>query len=67
MLTQVKRCQREGRQRDIVITLNSIRKQMKRIPNWKAAGPDGVQGYWLKNFGTLHQRLCNQWMAKGLV
>ena len=27
---------------------------------WKAAGPDGVQGFWLKNFTKLHERLSAQ-------
>ena len=25
-----------------------VEKQIKKIPNWKAPGPDGVQGYWFK-------------------
>ena len=47
------------------------------MPNWKAAGPDGVQGYWLKHLRSLHQTLRDQlqqclstrcaphWMTKG--
>ena len=27
------------------------------MPNWKSPGPDLVQGFWLKNFSTLHERL----------
>ena len=30
---------------------------MKKMPNWKAPGPDNVQGYWLKNLTPLHDRL----------
>ena len=27
------------------------------MPNWKSAGPDLVQGFWLKNFSSLHERV----------
>ena len=27
--------------------------QCTKIPNWKAAGKDGVQRYWLKNLASL--------------
>ena len=27
------------------------------MPNWKSPGPDLVQGFWLKNFSTLHERV----------
>ena len=30
---------------------------MKKMPNWKAPGPDNVQGYWLKNLTPLHDNL----------
>ena len=36
------------------ITTSTVRNQLKRIPNWKAPGPDEVHGYWLKNFRALH-------------
>ena len=48
-----------------------------KMPNWKAPGPDLVQGFWLKDFRSLHERLCGQlnkcllegnvpdWMTKG--
>ena len=26
------------------------------MPNWKSPGPDLVQGFWLKNFSSLHDR-----------
>ena len=67
----------EQRQHDIVVTLKLVKRQMKRIPNWKAAGPDGVQGFWMKNFSSLHKTICDQlqecmnagnvpmWMTKG--
>ena len=30
------------------------------MPNWKAPGKDGVQGYCLKNFTSLHSRIAVQ-------
>ena len=30
---------------------------MRQMPNWKAPGPDNVQGYWLKNMTPLHNKL----------
>ena len=47
------------------------------MASWKSPGPDGLHGYWLKNFITVHARLAEQlneclqhrmvptWMTKG--
>ena len=35
------------KQNDINIATEMIKEQVKKIPNWKTPGPDGVQGYWL--------------------
>ena len=52
---------------------------MKKIPNRKSQGPDGVQGYWLKKLITLNERtakqmdvICNRedipkWMTLGIT
>ena len=57
--------------------IDKVRKVLKRMPNWKAPGPDLVQGFWLKNLSSLHGRLTEQlegclssgyvptWMTKG--
>ena len=37
-----------------------IKEQVKKIPNWKSPGPDGVQGYWLKKLTTKHERIAKQ-------
>ena len=37
------------KQNDINIT-EMIKEQVKKIPNWKSPGPDGVQDYWLDHF-----------------
>ena len=47
-------------QNDIRITKEMVSVQCRKIPNWKAAGPDGVQGYWLKNLTSLHQMISVQ-------
>ena len=58
------------------ITDNKIQHVLKKIPNWKAPGPDGVQGFWVKNFRSMHKPLrkhleqCLEvgtpnWMTKG--
>ena len=49
---------------------------MKKLPNEKAPGPYGVQGFWLKNFTRLHINIVwhlnacleeetPRWMTKG--
>ena len=50
----------EGRQDDIVITTGMVLLQSKKVPNWKAPGPDGVQGYWMKKLTSLHERIAEQ-------
>ena len=59
------------------ITAASVKKQLKKMASWKSPGPDGLHGYWLKNFTTVHTRLIEQlneclqhrmvptWMTKG--
>ena len=49
----------EARQEDIVITAEMVTARSKRIPNWKAPGPDGVQGYWIKKLTALHERMAD--------
>ena len=39
------------------ITTGSLKKILGRMPNWKLPGPDLVQGFWLKNFSSLHERV----------
>ena len=34
--------------------------QLKKTSNWKPPGPDGLQGYWLKNFTAPERRLVQQ-------
>ena len=42
------------------ITKESLKKILGKMPNWKSPGPDLVQGFWLKNFSSLHGRIRSQ-------
>ena len=41
----------------IDITTESWKKILRRMLNWKSAGPDLVWGFRLKNFSNLHERV----------
>ena len=41
----------------IVITKRKMMKVLRNILNWKASGPDNIQGYWLKKLVSLHDNL----------
>ena len=47
-------------QERVSISVEKIRKQCRKIPNWKAPGRDGVQEYWVKNLSSLHERVFSQ-------
>ena len=75
----VLREEKDDVQQDVfIISEEVVKEQCKKIPNWKAPGPDGVQGYWLKRLTSLHSRMAAQmnemvnnggqvpdWMTKG--
>ena len=46
------------KQGDIEIAEGMVKEQ--KIPKWKAPGPDGVQGFWIKNLNGLHKRIAEQ-------
>ena len=41
-------------------TTRSVTKILDRTPNWKSPSPELVQGFWLKNFSSLHERVMLQ-------
>ena len=45
------------KQEKIDINTGSLKKILDRIPNWKSPGSDLVQGFWLWNFSSLHERI----------
>ena len=57
-------------QEDITITKDSLQKAVKKLPNWKAPGSDGLQGYWIKAFTSLHgdmEKFLNKCLGEGWV
>ena len=42
-------------QERVVVSVEKVTKQSRKIPNLKAPGKDGVQGYWIKNLSNLHE------------
>ena len=40
-----------------MITFTSLKKILGRMSNWKSPGPHLVQGFWLKGFSSLHERV----------
>ena len=42
------------------IEIKKVRKQIRKMPNWKSPGPDGVQGYWIKNLSNFHNSIALQ-------
>ena len=64
------------KQEEFIISSRKVQNFSSKIPNWIAPGPDGVQGFWLKNFKSMHQWLVKYlaecckgttpaWMTKG--
>ena len=37
-----------------------LQKQLQRVKNWKAPGPDALQGYWIKTFAPCHEIIALQ-------
>eukprot|EP00794_Sanderia_malayensis_P000828 gene828-biopygen97 len=48
------------KQENVGITAEQVTKQCRKMPNWKAPGPDGVQGFWLKKITSCHERIAIQ-------
>ena len=44
----------------VSISVEKIRKKCRKIPNWKAPGRGNVQGYWIENLSSLHERVSSQ-------
>ena len=44
----------------VEINQEMVKMQCRKMPNWKALGKDGVQGYWLKNLTSLHPHIAVQ-------
>ena len=46
-------------QDDLVIGVEEVRAGVRRMTNWRAPGPDGIQGFWFKKFSSLHSRIAD--------
>ena len=42
----------------INITKQDVSIHLRKMPNWKVTGPDGLHGFWLKSFTSLHQAMA---------
>ena len=47
-------------QGDLFITTEKVKGQATKMKNWKAAGPDQVHAFWIKQLSNLHERLAIQ-------
>ena len=47
-------------QQNVVINEDKVKKQCSKLPNWKAPGHDGVQGFWTKRLDKMHERIATQ-------
>ena len=47
-------------QHSVVINKGKVKKQCSKMPNWKATGHDSVQGFWIKRFDNMHERIATQ-------
>ena len=45
---------------DVVITDEMVKKQAKKMKNWKTPGKDEVHGFWIKHLTSLHQKIAQQ-------
>ena len=44
-------------QEELEITPEKTKKVLRKMPNWRALGPDFVQGFWLKKFKSIQEGL----------
>ena len=46
-------------QGNVNITKEDVSIHLRKMPNWKAPGPDGCYRFWLKKFTSFHQAMVN--------
>ena len=42
------------KQNTVKITKDDVKRKLKSMPDWKGAGPDKIQDFWLKSFTAVH-------------
>ena len=45
-------------QNTVKITKDDVKRKLKSMPDWNGAGPDKIQGFWLKSFKAVHEVLA---------
>ena len=43
------------KQNAVKITKHGVKRKLKSVPDWKGAGPDKTQCFWLKSFTAVHE------------
>ena len=46
------------KQNTVKITKDDVKGKLKSVPDWKGAGLDKIQGFWLKSFTAAHEVLA---------
>ena len=52
-------------QDNLDITTALVKRAAKSMTSWKSPGKDKIQGYWIKNLSSLHERLA--WQLQSVV
>ena len=47
-----------SKQQNIDMTPTQIKEIIRKMANWKAPGPDGVHGYWIKMLVSMQERIA---------
>ena len=48
------------KQQNLMIDEGEVKKQCSKMPNWKAPGHHGVQGFWIKRLDKMHKSIATQ-------
>ena len=46
------------KQNAVKFTKDDVKRKLKSMRDWKGAGPDKIQGFWLKSFTAVHDVLA---------
>ena len=38
-----------------------LKRNLKSVPDWKGAGTDKIEGFWLKSFTAVYEALATVW------
>ena len=59
-MTNLKEEMMKLKQQNVEINEDKVKKQCRKMPNWKAPGHDGVQVFWIKRLDKTHERIAIQ-------